>query len=223
MINDMRCGNFPWRKVFLGIECLALFFILPAVLFFFRHWVAWRVTPLMLLLAVGCCGLLTLDRSFNRKRLWDTADISAHIRKICLTFVVPAFLIGLFTFLFQKVHFLYFPRAEPGHWLAFIVLYPLLAVYPQEVVFRAFFFHRYKGLFSSSAGLILMNGFSFGLAHLLYANPFAPVLAGFGGMLFAYRYIRSGSVMASAIEHGLWGNFLFTVGMGWYFYSGSIR
>jgi hypothetical protein len=25
-----------------------------------------------------------------------------------------------------------------------------------------------------------------------------------------------------ALEHALWGNFLFTTGIGWYFYSGSI-
>ncbi len=28
---------------------------------------------------------------------------------------------------------------------------------------------------------------------------------------------------AVSIEHALWGNFLFTVGIGWFFYSGAIR
>lgn len=217
-----RDGKFPFKKVLLLIECIVLFFILPAALFFCRHWVAWRITPIMLLAAAGCLGALALDKSFDKKRLWRVGNITAHIGKICLTFIVPALLIGGFTFLFQEVRFLYFPRAEPGLWLAFIVLYPLVAVYPQEIVFRAFFFHRYEGLFSNRAGLILINGISFGLAHLFYSNWFAPVLSAFGGALFAYRYARAGSVVASTIEHGLWGDFLFTVGMGWYFYSGSI-
>jgi uncharacterized protein len=47
--------------------------------------------------------------------------------------------------------------------------------------------------------------------------------AAFRGMLFACRYARAGSLVAPVIEHGLWGGFIFTIGMGWYFYSGSIR
>jgi hypothetical protein len=34
---------------------------------------------------------------------------------------------------------------------------------------------------------------------------------------------KSGSALMAGIEHGIWGDFLFTVGIGWYFYSGSIR
>jgi hypothetical protein len=48
------------------------------------------------------------------------------------------------------------------------------------------------------------------------------VLSMLGGWLFAYRYHRTGSVFAVSLEHGLWGDFLFTVGLGRYLYSGSI-
>ncbi len=84
------------------------------------------------------------------------------------------------------------------------------------------FFHRYRSLFPNPAMLILVNGLSFGLAHILYANWVAPLLASAGGWLFAWRYHVTGSLMAVGIEHALWGNFLFTVGLGWFFYSGAI-
>ena len=115
-----------------------------------------------------------------------------------------------------------FPKARPYLWLAVMILYPVLAAYPQEIIFRGFFFQRYGTLFPNQAVLIIVNGICFGCAHLLFGNWFAPVLSTLGGILFAYRYTKSNSLLIVSIEHGLWGDFLFTVGLGWYFYSGSI-
>jgi membrane protease YdiL (CAAX protease family) len=69
----------------------------------------------------------------------------------------------------------------------------------------------------------VLNALSFGLSHLFYGNWVAPVLAFFGGLLFAWRYQTSRSLGTVVIEHALWGDFLFTTGIGWYFYSGAIR
>jgi membrane protease YdiL (CAAX protease family) len=115
-----------------------------------------------------------------------------------------------------------FPRQSLGVWLLILLLYPLLAAYPQEIIFRGFFFQRYGTLFSNQWILILVNGICFGWAHVMYANWIAPVLSTLGGMLFAYRYLKTGSLLIVGIEHGLWGNYLFTLGLGWFFYSGSI-
>ena len=41
------------------------------------------------------------------------------------------------------------PRTQPLVWLLVVVFYPLLSVYPQELVFRAFPFQRYAPLFGS--------------------------------------------------------------------------
>jgi len=87
----------------------------------------------------------------------------------------------------------------------------------------AFFFHRYGPLFAKVAGLIGANALSFGLAHLVYGNWVAVALTTLGGALFAYRYARSESLLVVSIEHGLWGDWLFTIGAGWYLYSGAIR
>lgn len=219
--EGLRSGWYG-KKALLLTECIVLFFIMPAALYFHRHWFAWRITPIVLVIAAMCSAYLVADKSFDKRKLWDTGNITEHIGKILVTFVVPAAMIGVFTYFYQKNHFLYFVSAEPWLWLVFILFYPLLAVYPQEIVFRAFFFHRYGCLFSDRITMIILSGISFGIAHLFYANWFAPVLSTFGGMLFAYRYAKTDSLVAAAIEHGLWGNFLFTVGLGWYFYSGSI-
>jgi hypothetical protein len=43
-----------------------------------------------------------------------------------------------------------------------------------------------------------------------------------GGLLFAYTFTRARSLPLVALEHGLWGDWLFTLGLGSYFYGGHI-
>ena len=69
--------------------------------------------------------------------------------------------------------------------------------------------------YGSSAGV-------FALAHLVLGNWQAPVLAWCGGLLFAWTYWRTRSLLLVTLEHGLWGNWLFTLGLGRYFYGGHI-
>lgn len=42
------------------------------------------------------------------------------------------------------------------------------------------------------------------------------------GVLFGVTYARTGSTLQAALEHGLWEWYGFTVGLGWYVYSGAI-
>jgi len=58
---------------------------------------------------------------------------------------------------------------------------------------------------------------------LVLDNWVATLLAAIGGLVFAVIYRRSGSLLQFALEHSLWGAFLFTLGMGVYFYGGSLR
>jgi membrane protease YdiL (CAAX protease family) len=104
------------------------------------------------------------------------------------------------------------------------VLYPVVSVYPQGVLYRAFFLHRYAGLLPATpAGelaLLVASGAAFGFLHIIFRNPLAVVLTFFGGILFAWRYKETESLSVSSFEHALYGCWLFTVGLGQYFYHG---
>lgn len=116
-----------------------------------------------------------------------------------------------------------FPQREPTWWLVVMLAYPLLSVYPQELIFRTFFFHRYESLFKTRLGCLLLSAAVFGLAHLFFNHWLAPTMTAVGGYLFASTYARSRSTVWVSIEHALWGDFLFTIGLGYYFWGGSIR
>ncbi len=100
------------------------------------------------------------------------------------------------------------------------LLYPILSALPQELIFRALFFHRYGTLFATERGAVLANAAIFSLAHLMYWSWIVAVLTFGGGWLFARIYLLRG-FPAAWLLHALAGNMLFAVGMGAYFWSGN--
>lgn len=100
-------------------------------------------------------------------------------------------------------------------------LYPFLSALPQELIFRALFFHRYGALMPDRRSAVLINAAVFSFAHLMYWNPIVLAFTFGGGVLFAIGYLRRGFVWAWLL-HALAGNALFAVGMGLYFYSGNV-
>lgn len=115
-----------------------------------------------------------------------------------------------------------FLREQPRIWLMVMLLYPLLSVIPQELIFRSFFFHRYLPLFASPHLMALMSAIMFGFSHLLFQNWVAPLLCVAGGWLFATTYARHRSLALVSLEHALYGDFIFTIGLGRYFYHGAV-
>tara|TARA_R110000787_G_scaffold59922_9_gene135862 strand:+ start:1886 stop:2266 length:381 start_codon:yes stop_codon:yes gene_type:complete len=103
---------------------------------------------------------------------------------------------------------------KPLLWLAILGVYTILSVWPQEIIYRTFFFSRYEALFQNKKLLIFVNAILFSLAHLFFKNTLVIVLTFIGGLLFAYTYYKTKSTLLASIEHAIYGNWLFTVGMG---------
>jgi membrane protease YdiL (CAAX protease family) len=103
---------------------------------------------------------------------------------------------------------------KPMLWLMILFVYGFFSVYPQELIFRTFFFQRYKFLFKSEWLFIFMNAVLFSLAHIFFRNALVMVLTFLGGILFALTYKKTQSTLLVTIEHAIYGSWLFTVGMG---------
>lgn len=102
----------------------------------------------------------------------------------------------------------------PLLWLAICVFYSLFSVYPQEFLYRVFFFKRYQGLISNPYLFIMVNGVLFSFAHLFFMNTLVFLLTFVGGILFAFTYKKSQSLVLTSIEHSAYGLWLFTLGLG---------
>ena len=181
---------------------LPLFFVLP---------------PLMLCLIV----YLLWDRTFHLIKELARGFSLGALAGMIITFAVlgPAIVYAAMTL--NPSGFLRFPRYAPQLWMTIMVLYPLMSVMAQELVYRTFFFHRYGPLFGDWRWLaIIVNAALFGFGHILFANWIAVGGTFLIGLLFAYRYAATRSFWAVWLEHSLYGCLVFTVGLGRYFYTG---
>ncbi|QHI39175.1 hypothetical protein IMCC3317_45770 [Kordia antarctica] len=105
-------------------------------------------------------------------------------------------------------------RTKPLVWLIILFAYSLFSVYPQELIYRTFFFLRYDSLFKNKKLLVFINAIVFCLAHLLFNNTLVLILTFLGGILFAMTFVKTRSTLLVSIEHAIYGCWLFTVGMG---------
>lgn len=143
------------------------------------------------------------------------------MRDILLRFVILSAALTLATRLALPEDFLDLPRHRPILWVAIILLYPLLSVWPQEVIFRRFIFHLYAALFPAALPLIATSAIAFGFAHVIFLNGTAIAMTTAGGAMFAAGYARHRSLTLSCIEHSLYGCLVFTIGLGRFFYTGT--
>lgn len=103
---------------------------------------------------------------------------------------------------------------KPLLWVIILFVYSLLSVYPQELLYRTFFFQRYQSLFHNEKLFIFINAIIFSLGHFFFKNVLVIVLTFLGGLLFASTFNKTKSTVLVSIEHAIYGCWLFTVGMG---------
>jgi membrane protease YdiL (CAAX protease family) len=208
------------QRIALVVEFLVFFVALPLA----YRFAPVRIPALPLLWAVAIYAWIQLarDGQFDRSRMWNIGTLPACAAVIVTTFIVVALLIWLGVRRFAPDLEWSFVRSNPGFWAIVMLAYPVLSVYPQGIIYRAFFFERYAEFFPSRWAMILASAAVFAFMHLIFRNWLAVVLTFGGGLLFAWRYAETGSLATSSFEHALYGCWLFTVGLGQYFYHGTI-
>ena len=204
----------------LWIEFLLLFFALPLSYRFSPRQVP--ALPVLWIAALYCYWQLRRDPTFSQRLLWKPAPARAQLPSILLCFLISAALVWLAVRLTAPDLLFSFPRSRPGLWALVMIFYPVLSVYPQGIIYRSFLMHRYAALFPSGPLLILVSATAFAFMHIIFRNPLAVALTFAGGLLFAWRYTITGSLFTSSLEHALYGCWLFTLGLGQYFYHGRI-
>lgn len=170
--------------------------------------------------ALWCgAGIVAVSLGLNGKLRWRPASFMAGIGPVIKRFLIFAPAITLLTWVFMPEHIFSFPRTMPQQWLTVMLLYPLLSVWPQEIIYRTFLYHRYAPLFGQTAGYVAASAVLFGFMHIIFLNPVAIIMTVIGGALFASDYARHQSLMLACLEHALYGCLIFTLGLGVFFYS----
>jgi uncharacterized protein len=209
-------------RLWLSVEFCAFFLGLP--LTFYIH--PSRLYIHLAMWAVAAYALLTFKHSgkFSWRTLWQGDGWPLAQRKIALyRFCAAVPIIVLMTYYIAPESLFLFPLKRPIFWLVVMVLYPILSVLPQELVFRCFFFRRYECLFSNKWLLIGASAFVFGFAHIVFHNYVSPSLSALGGVFFASSYSQHRALKWATLEHAAYGCLVFTAGIGFYFLVGGFR
>lgn len=193
------------------IEFLLLFVFIPSLLFFDVHTyikLSVVLTGLLYVIIVTIRSdqlrfktVLRYQKNFYWRNILEKLGVIVLLSTIYVVLFHPA---DLFKVLINK----------PLLWVIILFVYSILSVFPQEFLYRTFFFYRYENLFKNRRVFILINAAVFSLCHLFLQNLLVMIITFIGGILFALTYEKTKSLLIVSIEHSLYGIWLFTVGMG---------
>ena len=208
------------NKFRLIAEILILYIILPLI-------IMEDIIPVPLLLILMLMGLtvffyLFFDPSFERVNLINWREGKKELRSIFLFFPVAAIIMVALIWIMDPDKLFQLARFNPWLLLMISIFYPVFSVIPQGLAYRAFFFHRYGNIFGGRIPGIIASALFFSYAHILYKNWLVLGLTFIAGLIFAWRYQKSKSLLISIIEHSLYGVWLFACGLGYFFVSSFV-
>ena len=209
------------NKFRLIAELIILFVVLPLTYAFdlFEF-------PLMLVLTIfGVLVFLFLryDTNFDKTQFknWDKGK--PQLKQILILFGINALIMLALIYIIDKERVFFLVYKMPWLLLVISIFYPLFSVLPQSLIYRSFFFHRYQILFKNETLKIILSALFFSLGHALYKNLMVLVLAFIAGLIFSYHYNKSKSLAMNFFEHSIYGVWLFTSGLGYFFVSGMVE
>jgi membrane protease YdiL (CAAX protease family) len=207
------------KIAFLALEIAVVFILVPLLLYY--RLIPNAPIPFLIVLALAAWFMLRRDAAFDRSHLTNTAALGRYLAPVLLRSAALCAVLGLAVWRLAPHLLFTFVKAAPAFWALVMFLYPLLSVYPQELIFRAYFFERYQPLFGAGWVMVGASALAFGFMHIALGNWLSVVLSAIGGFLFAMTYHQSGSLVLACIEHAIFGNFIFTIGLGQFFYHGA--
>ncbi|MFA7237219.1 MAG: CPBP family intramembrane glutamic endopeptidase [Phycisphaeraceae bacterium] len=218
-------GRTSRNRVYLIVELFAVFVALPGLLAL-RQWLDLMpglripLIPAIWLVAVCCLGWLLRQRDFDRRNfgLGSDDNFRQYLPGVLIRFVILGSILALVVYRFQPDIWLSLPRRYPRLWLLILFAYPILSVYPQGIVWRAFILHRYRSLIPNPIVMLIVAGVLFSFGHIVLLNEVALAITLVGGLMFTRTYQRTGSLLLAGIEHALYGDLAFTLGLGAFLY-----
>ncbi len=175
--------------------------------------------PVILKMVIGVSGFLyilfvLLRVENNQFKIAKGLNWKLFWNQTLLKLLAIIILTTIYVWWFDKTNLFSVVVNKPLLLFAILIIYSVFSVYPQELIFRTFFFQRYETVFKSKALLIFINAIVFSLAHLFFRNTLVLVLTFLGGFLFGFTFYKTKSTLFVTIEHAIYGCWLYTVGMG---------
>jgi len=201
-------------------ELLLIFLVFPAVISIAKPR---GLTMVIIWTVAALCWRVLRSCDYSWKTEWNAAALTPdNLAPIVRRFIPNAIATTLFAWFMVPQHLFQMPLERPHLWVLIMILYPLLSVVPQEIIFRSFFLKRYEHTIPAHY-MQTVNALAFGWVHIIMQNWIAVFFSAIGGWLFTGSYRKHKSLAVASLEHALYGCYIFTVGLGMFFYHGNVK
>ena len=198
-------------KKILIAELIFLFIFMPFVLLI-PGYTAVKVGAVVM--AVIYVLIVTVKNKLVSKKSLYSWTKKSYWKFVFLRFVLLVLISTTLMYLFNPGKLFIVVKTNIWFWLMLSAFYSVFSVYPQEFLYRSFFFARYGKLIKSEVWFIVINALLFSLAHVGFKNILVLALTLIGGVVFAITYYKSKSLLFTSVEHAIYGSWLFTLGAG---------
>ncbi len=193
-----------------SLELFLLFILLP-VSFLLDYPIEFKVA----LTSIGFVYILIqLKRAGLKLMFPDSRSWRLLSKAILVKLIIIMLITSLYVLIVDPDKLFSVLINNPRLWVLILFIYTFLSVWPQEIVYRTFFYERYSCLIDNKWLFIFINAILFSLAHIFLRSFLVQLLTFIGGLLFAFTYQKTKSTTLVTIEHAIYGNWLFTIGMG---------
>jgi hypothetical protein len=211
------------NRLYLSFECFLLFGLIPGWLIHLQMQGGFPFFAILTAMLLLTLVLAALDPQIRFRFPFNRKATCQLLPKLAERLLLAALALTLLTWWLYPSLLFRFPREQPRIWFMVMCLYPLLSVAPQEFIFRSFFMQRYLPLFGQGQAMLWVNALVFGWAHAFFLNAAAPLLSVAAGYLLAKTWQQSKGFLLVSLEHAVYGQIVFTCGLGWFFYNGTAR
>ncbi len=192
-------------------EMVILFFVIPIFLALNISIIA---KTIIIVFGLSYCIWVSTKLKLITKTTLTEFNLKPHLKRVGLTFLFVIVSSSIFLYFTDPKNLFIVIKENPLMWFFVIIIYSLLSVLPQELLYRSYFFRRYSDSFFPPYVIIFFNILAFPVGHLFFHNNLVLIVTFIGGILFTTTYFKSKSVLLTSIEHAIYGNWLFTIGMG---------
>ena len=211
------------HKIWLYVELISVFIGLP--LWVWSGWftIDFVLIPVVVVLIPAIVWLIKAG-GWNQRNFWsgDLTREKYFLRIILVRFVMTASMIIAFALMYRPEKIFDLPASNVTVWMVLAVFYPLLSVYPQELLYRGFFFQRYQRLFTSAWLMIIVSSLCFAWMHIVFESTVSLMFTLCGGLYFSHTYARTRSLRLVCLEHSLYGELIFISGFAEDFLQASL-
>jgi membrane protease YdiL (CAAX protease family) len=203
-------------EIYLLFEFILLFLGVPLIIFLGINIVhpSKALLPFVFLVFL----ILNYSHGFKWSELWQF-EISRNLflRHLGIVTIVVLLMV-CWVYFFDRKNLFNLPRENWQLWIVVILFYPIFSAFTQEVIYRTFIFRRYCKILKKELSKILASAFVFSFVHIFYYHPASMILTFILGIYLGWIYMKTRSVLFTAILHGLMGIAVFSVGLGQYFW-----